>query len=408
MMMNPYLSWAIVVAVAGSLGWYYNSGSKSKTKAPLKPIAEKPEATQSSKKQKRKNNKKAPEPATVLKKEEKPEKPEPQLKVEEVDQPDEEIDRKELAKRFTAVKTGALAPSSTSTGKSQKKNKKNKKAAAGPTADGSSERSASRVSTRASSTTGADADDDLSPAGSPMVNATVSSAGYVSDMLETPAPAASVLRITGSYESEPAKQKAQSSKPTETKKQRQQRLKNEERKRQVQEAEQERRKLLEKQLHAAREAERREAAKTKPVATTNAWATKEVKSNGTDTPKVTQTAKVELLDTFDEPASKPNKDAPSASQASKKWDQSIPSEEEQMRILGVSSESEWTTVSNKKTKKKGGKSDESVSEASGSESLPVPSAPLPAEPKVTVQQTYIPDILRSKVKGHPLDSDWVA
>lgn len=413
--MNPYLSWAILIAVAGSLGWYYNNnGPRSKTKAPVKPIAEKTETLSVAKKQKRKN-KKSPEPSPVptKKSEEKSEKAEPQLKVEEVDSQDEEIDRKELAKRFTAVKTGALSSTSSNAGKSQKKKNK-KKSAAAPASQllesGASERPGSRVSTRASSTTGADADDDLSPAGSPMVNATVPTAGYVSDMLEAPAPAASVLRLTGSLESEPKKQKPQSFKPVETKKQRQQRLKNEERKRQVQEAEQERRKLLEKQLHTAREAERREAAKSKPAPTTNAWATKDVKGTTNGTPKPAQTPKVDLLDTFDnETPSKSKQDAPVASQTPKKWDQTLPSEEEQMRLLGVSSESEWTTVSNKKTKKKGGKSDESVSEASGSESQPTPSAaPLPVEPNVTVTQTYIPDILRTGVKGHPLDSDWVA
>ena len=408
--MNPYLSWAIVVAVAGSLGLYYNNGSKSKAKTPVKPIAEKAETVQSAKKQKRKN-KKAPESSLASAKVENAEKSEPQLKIDEADEPDEEIDKNEFAKRFTAVKTGALLASDGNAGKLQKKNKKNKKAstAASPAPGGSSERSASRVSTRASSTTGAEADDDLSPAGSPVVNATASSAGYVSDMLETPAPAASVLRITGSHESEPEKQKKQSSKSTESKKQRQQRVKNEERKRQVQEAEQERRKLLEKQLHAARDAERREAAKSKPAPTTNAWAAKETRSNQTDPPKPTPAAKVDLLDTFDEQASpQPNVDAAGLSNASKKWDEPIPSEEEQMRMLGVSGETEWTTVSSKKIKKKGGKGDDSVSE---SDTAPAPVAPVlaaPAEPKVTVKQTYIPDILRSKEKGHPLDSDWAA
>lgn len=398
--MNPYLSWAIVIATAGGLGWYYNR-PKSKAKAPVKPFTEKPENTQTSKKQKRKNNKKSPEPSSAPqnKTDQKPEKSEPQLKVDTFDEQDEEVDKKELAKRFEAVKTGALSPPNASGGKSQKKNKKNKKnaAASTPPVNGNAERSPSRVSTGTSSTTGADADDDLSSAGSPKPNATTVPNGQdVSDMLEPPAPGASVLRVTGSVESEPKKQKPQSFKPVETKKQRQQRLKNEDRKRQVQEAEQERRKLLEKQLHSAREAERQEAAaKPKPAPATNAWANKNEKITTNGIPKADQTPKVELLDTFDnESAPKPNGD--------------VPSEEEQMKMLGVSNEDEWTTVGNKKSKKKTGKSDESVSEASNSDSVPAPSAPLPAEPKVTVKQTYIPDILRSGQKNHPLDSDWVA
>ena len=62
----------------------------------------------------------------------------------------------------------------------------------------------------------------------------------------------------------------------------------------------------------------------------------------------------------------------------------------------------------KKPKKKGGKADESVSDGSASETQAAPAVPAPAEPKVTVTPTYIPDILRSTQKGHPLDSDWAA
>jgi hypothetical protein len=78
-----------------------------------------------------------------------------------------------------------------------------------------------------------------------------------------------------------------------------------------------------------------------------------------------------------------------------------------MRMLGANDgEDEWTTVSKKQPKKKGGKAEESVSDAS--ESQPTPAAPLPVEPRVTVTPTYLPDILQSSEKGHPLDSDWAA
>jgi hypothetical protein len=228
-------------------------------------------------------------------------------------------------------------------------------------------------------------------------------------MLEAPSPGASVLRVTGNIESEAKKQKAQNFKQVETKKQRQNRLKNEARKQQVQEAEVERRKLLEKQLHTARESERQEAARSKPP-TSNAWQTQGAKPavNGSSQPAATPApaaaaaaAPVQLLDTF-EPST--------ASPAQKKWDQNLPSEEEQLRILGASSvDDDWTTVSSKKvSKKKGGRADESVSEASASESQPALVAPAPIEPRVTVTPTYLPDILRSREKGHPLDSDWAA
>ncbi|KKK26348.1 hypothetical protein ARAM_004206 [Aspergillus rambellii] len=394
--MNPYLSWAIVLVVAGGLGWYYND-TNAKGKTPVKPLAEKTESAPSAKKQKRKV-KKSPEPSPAPAPSS--EKPTFEFKAPEVDTQDEEIDRKEMAKRFAAVKNGTSSQFADGESKSQKKKKKTTKAAAVPPQPEASnnERSASRVSTRTSSTTGADADDDLSPAGSPQVNPTVSSTGYVSDMLEAPAPGASVLRVTGSMDSDSQKKKAknQSFKPVETKKQRQQRLKNEARKQQVQEAEEQRRKLLEKQLHTARESERREAAKSTPAPQTNAWQVQETPQAVNGTPEASQstrapqTAKVELLDTF-EPG--------------------LPSEEEQMRILGATDDA-WTTVSSKKTKKKGGK-DESEVSASESQPAPIPapistSAPAPVEPKVKVTPTYLPDILQSKEKGHPLDSDWAA
>ncbi|KAF4216507.1 hypothetical protein CNMCM6805_003001 [Aspergillus fumigatiaffinis] len=401
-MMNPYISWALLLVVAGGLGWYYNVPN-SKAKTTVKPAVEKIESATGVKKPKKKA-KKSPEPtsSTTTKKVE--EKPAFEYKATEGDDGDEEIDQKEMAKRFTAVKSGIPAQVSGSEGKSQKKKKKSTSQLEAE----ESKRSGSRVSTRTSSTAGADADDDLSPAGSPMVKPTASSAGYVSDMLEAPAPGASVLRVTGSMEAPQKKQKAQSFKQVETKKQRQQRAKNEARKQQVQEAEAERRKLLEKQLHMAREAERREAAKSKPVAPqSNAWQTKEVNPTSNGTPNVSQSPNVDLLDTFEAPSSK---QSPATASSSKKWDQGLPSEEEQMRILGADPIDDWTTVSSKKPKKKGGKADESFSEASASETQVTPAAPVavPAAPKVTVTPTYIPDILRSKQKGHPLDSDWAA
>ncbi|PYH99359.1 hypothetical protein BO71DRAFT_223022 [Aspergillus ellipticus CBS 707.79] len=392
-MMNPYISWALLLVVAGGLGWYYN-GPNPKQRAPIKPVVEKTESAPSVKKPKRKA-KKSPEPSPAPVEE----KPAVQVTGSKADEVDEEIDKKEMAKRFAAVKNGTSlqAPAAT---KSQKK-KKGKAAQVE-----NDERSTSRVSTRTSSTTGADADDDLSPAASPQVNATTSSAGYVSDMLEEPAPGASVLRVTGTYTEVPKKQKAQTFKQVETKKQRQQRLKNEARKQQVQEAEVERRKLLEKQLHSAREAERREAAQSKPAAPqTNAWQTKPVAPATNGTPKATQSPKIELLDTFES-------EAPVAQANTKKeWGQGLPSEEEQLRILGAENvQDQWTTVPSKgkKPKKKGGKTDES--EASAPESQPAPAVVAPAfvEPKVKVTPTYLPDILRSDMKGHPLDSDWAA
>ncbi|KAL4948095.1 hypothetical protein BDW69DRAFT_100419 [Aspergillus filifer] len=394
-MMNPYISWAIVLVVGSSLGWYYRESNKPKSIA--KPLAEKQDPAPAAKKQKRKA-KKSPEPtpAPVV------EKPTFEFKAPaEDDVADEEIDQKEMAKRLAALKNGTSSSQFASGESKSQKKKKSKAAAAAPAPRQlEPERSASRVSTRTSSTTGADADDDLSSAGSPQVNPTA--AGYVSDMLEAPAPGASVLRVTGSVDSSSQKKKAkaQNFKEVETKKQRQQRLKNEARKEEVKAAEEQRRKLLEKQLHTARESERREAAKSAAAAPqTNAWQKKEVQpTNGVAQPQ--QGPKVDLLDTFESAATK----APAPTQ---QWNQGLPSEEEQMRILGANGDDVWTTVGTKKPKKKGGKTDES--ETSAFESQPAPVVvPTPVEPKVKVTPTYLPDVLRSDKKGHPLDSDWAA
>lgn len=405
--MNPYLSWAILLVVAGGLGWYYN-GPTPKVGTPVKPVVvEQTEPAVNAKKPKRKTAKKekSSEAASVPVSNKSNEKKQPAVdsKPQEADQIDEEIDNKEMAERFAAVKSGTVPASSSGASKSQKKKKSNKTTSAGQL--------------ESPSTTGAEADDDLSSTGSPVVNP-VPTAGYVSDMLEEPAPGASVLRVTGSVESQqPKKQKPQSFKQVETKKQRQQRMKNDARKEQVQAAEQERRKLLEKQLHTARESERHENAKAKPAAapTSNAWqSNKNVANAANGAPKAAAPAmNVELLDTFDHETSPTKSGKPAMNGGSNKWSQELPSEEEQMRLLSASNGAtdEWTTVSTKAKKpKKGGKADESVSEASASENnqATTPAAPVPAEPKVTVTPTYIPDILRSKQKGHPLDSDWAA
>lgn len=403
--MGPYISWAIVLVFAGGLGWYY-SETNNRPRNPPKPVQEKSEPAPSTKKQKRKA-KKTPEPAST------PvpvsEKPTFEFKAPEKDEvPDEEIDQKELAKRFAAMKDGTSSSQYASGESKSQKKKKNKAATPRPLEPTTGERPASRVSTGTSSTTGADADDDLSSAGSAQVRSVAS--GDVSDMLEAPAPGASVLRVTGSVNSnDQKKSKAQNFKEVETKKQRQQRQKNEARKQEVQAAEEERRKLLEKQLHTARESERRQPAKSAAAsAAANAWQTKGGPQalNGTKSARPTQSSpasKSDLLDTF-EPSSVSSKSTASSQQ----WNNGLPSEEEQMRILGAgNSDDAWTTVGTKKPKKKGGKADES--EVSASESQPTPAAaPVPAEPIVKVTPTYLPDVLRSDKKGHPLDSDWAA
>lgn len=288
----------------------------------------------------------------------------------------------------------AAARSGVSVGETKPKARKEKRAKAQAPAQ---ESTGSELSTRAPSSNGADADDDLSS-----TDVVAPSANNVSDMLEQPAPGPSVLRLTGSFETKEKKSKAQAFKPVETKKQRQNRQKNENRKYANQEAETERRKLLEKQLHTAREAERREAGRKQSAApaTSNAWTSN---TNGTaekaPAPAVVNTS-LPLLDTFE----------PTTSQAasSSTW-ANLPPEEEQMRILGVAAPSvdeDWTTVSSKKekAKKRAAKAEESANETSASEASPTTTEPQVTEwvaPKVTA-------VAVPRGKNHPLDSDWAA
>jgi hypothetical protein len=344
--MNPYLSWAIMLIVAGALGWYYTNGSKSKGKAVGKGPVEKNENIPNTAKQKKIRN-----PPTEGKHE-----------------------------------SPANHPKNRSKEQQLKRSTVNLESSSG-------EFMGSHLST--SSTNGADADDDLSSAGSPVDNVTTSVTDYMSDMLEPPAPGPAVFRLAGSLGSQPKKPKTQSFKQVETKKQRQQKAKNEARKLQVQEAEEQRRKLLEKQLHTAREAERHKAAGTNANPIPSVWKVQATNNASSSAQEAVPAQNGPLLDTFD-PSATTSSDQDEARPAP--LSQGLPSEEEQLRILGaLNSENDWTTVSSKKGKKKNGKADESVSDASTSEMQDFVQPPVPHIP--------LPD---PSGKGHPLDSDWVA
>ena len=217
----------------------------------------------------------------------------------------------------------------------------------------------------ASSTTGADADDDLSPAVSPEIGATrtPTTAGDISDMLEVPRNGPSVLRLTQSavpQENRPPRPSKPVPEP-ETKKQRQNRKKNEEKKMAREEEEKERRVRLEKQLRTAREAEGRPAKNglgTPPASVANnAWN----KAGGEGARQGSSLAgdNEPLLDTLDlnapDAASKQNSDRGDGSSAEQEWKSELPSEEEQMRLLTELDGNGWNTVKkNTKAKKKTG------------------------------------------------------
>ncbi|KAK2880071.1 hypothetical protein FQN49_000585 [Arthroderma sp. PD_2] len=390
--MNPYMSWAILLLTAGGLGYYYKNGTAPKARpAFLKPASEKQDTVPAGNKKAKQRNKtrKAQQenssnssdggnhvspPSAVLetKKEQ---------NIDEAEEPSSTSnggmdDNYEFAKQFSKVKSGTSLAAKPKPGANTKpKASRAEKPAQQPLSSTNGDSHVKHASTAASSTTGADADDDMSPIGSPVVKP----AGDVTDMLEEPAPAASVLRLTGSLEdAQNGKKKKQNNtfKPAETKKQRQARRKREEKNEMVKEAEKNRRNKLENQLHTAREFERQQA-KLKPTSPPpNAWASSSTPAadlgaptNGTSTqPSV---APMPLLDTFEPSQSTPKQAAGEKKSSTKTpWAKDLPSEEEQMRMLNtLSSENEWTTVSNRKKEKRGknNANAESMSEASSSE-----------------------------------------
>ena len=235
-MMNPYMSWAILLTIVGGLGWYYTGGFNNKGKTTAsKVIIEKGETALGSKKPKRKI-KKSPDasghstPAAKIE-EESPNTPTPTVVADS--KVNDDVDNKEFAMRLSKVKTGTPIVSATKNGPS-KKERRAQKVTPGQPESGSNEVPESHISTRSSSTAGADADDDLSPITSPLM---APATGDVSDMLEKPGAGPSVLRLAGAVQGEQKKQKQQSFKPVETKKQRQQKAKNESKRLQVEEAE---------------------------------------------------------------------------------------------------------------------------------------------------------------------------
>lgn len=276
---------------------------------------------------------------------------------------DDHENNQEFARQFQNAKSGTIS-SPRPQGASRQKSVKQSQAK--DTSNLNNTNGAETSSNDVSSTAGVDGDDDLSAANSPALGATKMKAlrsGDVSDMLEPPPPGPSVLRITEPVTSSQPKKgqkPTQSSEPVETKKQRQNRKKAEAKKEMREEQEKERRILLEKQRRIAREAEGRPAKDgcsfmAAKVPTSSAWTAPTSIING----QATSTTKdVELLDTY-EPTTNgvsklppSNAGAASEEETGNEWDKTIPSEEEQMRLL--EEEMAWNTVTSKKGKKKTG------------------------------------------------------
>lgn len=212
----------------------------------------------------------------------------------------------------------------------------------------------------ASSTAGADADDDLSPVASPSDKTVKAPSGRdVSDMLGPQAGAASVLSIKPvDKPARPAKpQAAKSETPSESKKARQNRKKAEEAKSAREEEEKQRQALLEKQRRTAREARGEPAKnglKAAKAPASNAWTT--VPSRGAVQP-VTPAPTGQLLDTFDAASTASSSEAPTNGTAptpdslSNSGYNNALSEEEQVKAV-LEDTTAWETVPKGKKQKK--------------------------------------------------------
>jgi len=286
-------------------------------------------------------------------------------------EPEETMDNKEFAKQMSGLKAGTSLTKANTAGETRKTKKQGKQNGShqaplnGKAVEPKGGAGSHEISTT-SSTTGADADDDLSPVATPGLGTfpPTSNAGGVADMLEAPAKGPSVLRLTEPAHPQPERQqKPKKAAPEpETKKQRQNRQKTEEKKAGREEAEKERRVLMEKQRRIAREAEGRPAKNglgSMPP-TANAWSqpTEAAVPTSSHTAK-SPNANGSLLDTFDESSSKSVMrsavaDNNDSAEDRKNWDQDIPSEEEQMRMLSEMDDDGWNTVQKggKATKKK--------------------------------------------------------
>lgn len=260
-----------------------------------------------------------------------------------------------------------------------------------------------------SSTTGQDADDDLSSVES--VQQKPSSGKDISDMLERPAAAPATLRLTNVSE-EPKKPKAapKQFEQVQSKKKRNEQARREEQKRLREESDRIHEQKKQEQLRRARMAEGTSNQTKANTFASNAWQTKNEKFT-------TNTGAAPLLDTFE--PSNSNAVAPSGVQtasmsksvpannvdslkseigsgatsalaasgreqgAGSDWAGRMSEEEQLQRLRDQEQDDAWESVTSKKTKKKARAENDTSSEASFSASQP---APVPvAKPAAKVQ-----------------------
>jgi hypothetical protein len=273
---------------------------------------------------------------------------------------------------------------------------------------------ASDNSLETSTTGGGDADDDFSHSSlSPQLGST---ALDVSDMLEPVAPGPSIIRLVQPANPLPKREKPAPKAPVqeESKKQRQNRKKAEEKKLLREDDERLRRVQLEQQRRTAREA-RGEPAKngleSAPPAS-NAWTkpaavvTPHVNGNGHGNGNSTGTGNG-LLDTF-EAQRKPANGAPKAKGAKGAyWENQLPSEEEQMRLLLETDDSQWQTVEKKAKSKR--KNTDASEAANGGAVQPVDAQPKPKPERLAKTNAEANGQHISANDFHsPLESSWTS
>lgn len=311
---------------------------------------------------------------------------------------DDGMSNKEFAQELARAQAGTKLEAA----KSQVPTKKERRAAVKATQTKPDTLEASGQSTEASSTTGRDADDDLSPVGSPssgpVSTAPTSRAGDVSDMLEAPTAKPGVLRLTDVKNggSKPATKSSQAFQPALTKKQRQRQTKAAEQKALREESDRLHEQKKQAQLRTARTVEgtsnQTKANNFTFTAQQNAWQSSKPASE-----KLAQSAGANgtapLLDTFErEETTTPTNPVAatgSASESKEKasenkrvsrpsldskpsWADEVNEEEQDKWATELAQEEKWEAVTTKKGKKRSKKENgETSSEASSSIARPV-------------------------------------
>ncbi|KAK4943936.1 hypothetical protein LTR10_016652 [Elasticomyces elasticus] len=333
-----------------------------------------------------------------------------------------ELSNKQFAQQLAKAQAGTKLEST----KSQGTTKKDRRAARKATQTQQNGVETSGISTETSSTTGRDADDDLSPAASPasgpVSTAPTSRAGDVSDMLEAPAAKPTTLRLTDVTETikkNVPKSVAKAFEPVMTKKQRQRQAKQAEQKALREEADRQHDAKKQAQLRAARMAEGT-SNQTKANSFTskqNAWQQGKPASQEL-AKKESHTEVAPLLDTFDKSdaapvnengavnsqplsdvtnslpatanvnevrqeeggnkttalaASNREKVSRPALESQPSWADEVNEEEQDKWASELTGEEKWESVTSKKGKKKAKKDNETSSETSSSVTRPATS-----------------------------------